>query len=162
MTTAFRNWLGSGAGLLSSTTPQSDTTIPDLPTVQGPDDDDDDGEATEREDGDDDRPAAFPALNSAQRASTRTGDLSVPTILTGPVPSLPNPSLATKAPSAARANGNSLMLPPTTLKPPTNAAKKGKVALAPGFGPLDWASLKSSGADLRVRGCVSCRLYLSR
>jgi hypothetical protein len=161
MTTAFRNWLGSGAGLLSSATPQSDTTIPDLPTVQGPDDDDDDGEATERED-DDDRPAAFPALNSAQRASTRTSNLPIPTILTGQVPSLPNPSLATRNPSAARANVNSLMLPPTTLKPLTSAAKKGKVALAPGFGPLDWASLKSSGADLRVRGCVSCRLYLSR
>ncbi|EED78025.1 predicted protein, partial [Postia placenta Mad-698-R] len=28
---------------------------------------------------------------------------------------------------------------------------RGKVALAPGHGPLDWANLKKSGQDLRVR-----------
>ncbi|EIM91528.1 cytochrome b5 [Stereum hirsutum FP-91666 SS1] len=43
------------------------------------------------------------------------------------------------------------MPPPTTLKPPTLSPKKReKVALAPGHSSLDWASLKSSGADLRV------------
>ncbi|KAF8442286.1 cytochrome b5-like heme/steroid binding domain-containing protein [Boletus edulis BED1] len=34
-----------------------------------------------------------------------------------------------------------------------------KVALAPGYGPLDWASLKSSGRDLRVRPLFSCIIF---
>jgi N-acetylmuramoyl-L-alanine amidase len=47
-----------------------------------------------------------------------------------------------------------LALPPSTTKPMPNVNTKGKarakVALAPGHGALDWASLKSSGVDLRV------------
>ncbi|KAH7342059.1 hypothetical protein B0J17DRAFT_594872 [Rhizoctonia solani] len=46
-----------------------------------------------------------------------------------------------------------LALPPSTTKPMPNVNTKGKarakVALAPGHGALDWASLKSSGVDLR-------------
>ncbi|CDO69724.1 hypothetical protein BN946_scf184687.g9 [Trametes cinnabarina] len=41
------------------------------------------------------------------------------------------------------------MPPPTTTKPPAKPSKRGKVALAPGHGPLDWANLKKSGQDLR-------------
>ncbi|EPT01683.1 hypothetical protein FOMPIDRAFT_1023161 [Fomitopsis schrenkii] len=42
------------------------------------------------------------------------------------------------------------MVPPTTTKPPPKpSAKRGKVMLAPGHGPLDWANLKKSGQDLR-------------
>ncbi|KAG8683357.1 hypothetical protein FRC09_016133 [Ceratobasidium sp. 395] len=46
-----------------------------------------------------------------------------------------------------------LALPPSTTAPMPNVNKKGKVrakvALSPGHGALDWAQLKSSGADLR-------------
>ncbi|KAJ1307242.1 hypothetical protein OPQ81_001355 [Rhizoctonia solani] len=46
-----------------------------------------------------------------------------------------------------------LALPPSTTKRMPNVNTKGKarakVALAPGHSPLDWANLKSSGADLR-------------
>ncbi|KAG9123676.1 hypothetical protein FRC07_014313 [Ceratobasidium sp. 392] len=46
-----------------------------------------------------------------------------------------------------------LALPPSTTVPMPNVNKKGKVrakvALSPGHGALDWAKLKSSGADLR-------------
>ena len=42
------------------------------------------------------------------------------------------------------------MPPPSTIKAPSKKASR-KVALAPGHGPLDWANLKKSGADLRVR-----------
>ncbi|QRV89472.1 cytochrome b5 [Ceratobasidium sp. AG-Ba] len=46
-----------------------------------------------------------------------------------------------------------LALPPSTTAPMPNVNKKGKarakVALTPGHGALDWANLKSSGADLR-------------
>ncbi|KAG8738190.1 hypothetical protein FRC10_007158 [Ceratobasidium sp. 414] len=46
-----------------------------------------------------------------------------------------------------------LALPPSTTSPMPNVNKKGKVrakvALTPGHGALDWAKLKSSGADLR-------------
>jgi hypothetical protein len=169
MTTAFRSWLSSGATLLSSKA--TDTEF-DEPTVQGlVDDDADDGEETERED--DDRPAAFPAPNSAQRATasltaapTSVSRSAIPAIVsTSPftenkaaalsIHPLPDHSLATRTPGvttvAPRSGGNTLMLPPTTLKPPTKPAKREKVALAPGFGPLDWANLKSSGADLKVR-----------
>jgi len=43
------------------------------------------------------------------------------------------------------------MPPPTTKKPPSlsKVRERQKVVLAPGHSPLDWAALKSSGADLR-------------
>ena len=51
-----------------------------------------------------------------------------------------------------------MQLPPivigsTTLLPPTSTIKKSKrvkVNIEPGYSQLDWAKLKSSGADLRV------------
>lgn len=87
-----------------------------------------------------------------------------------PPPSISGPSLRVPRPAA----GSSLMPPPSTtaaaplrlaparssassaglLAPSAPKAKRNKVALAPGFGPLDWARLKSSGKpELRV--CVN-------
>jgi N-acetylmuramoyl-L-alanine amidase len=92
------------------------------------------------QDADDDSPPAFPAIESAQRISLAPSTLMPPP----PIPSsrIPGPP----APS-------SLMPPPSTTKPPTQLSKskkREKVVLAPGHSPLDWAALKSSGADLRV------------
>ena len=92
---------------------------------------------------DDDTPPAFPAIESAQRVSLAPSTLMPPPAI--PSRRIPGPS----APSAS-----SLMPPPTTTKPPTQLSKskkRAKVVLAPGHSPLDWAALKSSGADLRVR-----------
>jgi hypothetical protein len=155
MATALRNWL-SGASLFPATSDAASDEV----TIQEPADDGDDGEETEKED--DDQPPAFPAVNSAQRASSSA--TIIPAILSASpppsnkttglmLPPMPNAAFGTRTlgitPAAARASGNTLMLPPSTAKPPTKAREK--VALAPGFGPLDWANLKSSGADLRVR-----------
>ena len=102
-------------------------------------------EEEEEDDGyDTDRPPAFPALNSIQRASnnntttkttqpTRNGGLMLP-------PPVPGRSLSS-------GSGPSLALPQTTTKPPK---KSRKVVLAPGHSTLDWAVLKESGKDLRV------------
>ena len=59
----------------------------------------------------------------------------------------PPPTLSV---SGATSGSGSLMPPPTTTKIPVKKARE-KVALAPGYGPLEWAALKSSGKDLRVR-----------
>ena len=134
----------------------------------------DDGEDTETERGkeDDDEPPAFPALNSAQRVQTqRKSNLTDAQLM--PPPLFPasasrtqtapngrvtfsNASLGAKGSSQPSSlSPSTLALPPTTTKAPTsldpNKKKKGKVALAPGHSALDWAALKSSGADLRVR-----------
>jgi hypothetical protein len=93
---------------------------------------------------DDDTPPAFPAIESAQRVSLPPSTLMPP-------PSIP----ARRIPSPpAPSSPSSLMPPPTTTKPPTQLSKskkRAKVVLAPGHSPLDWAALKSSAADLRVR-----------
>lgn len=76
-----------------------------------------------RED-DDDAVPAFPALNSIQRAGG----------------------------GGARADGGLALPHSTTSKPaPVKRSGRGKVALEPGFSQLDWARLKASGADLKVR-----------
>jgi hypothetical protein len=163
MTTSLRNWL-NGAGIFNavSAASSSEGSI----QVVGVDDEDDDGDSTERED--DDHAPAFPALNSAQRASSSAA--SIPSIVSaapakqeraaGLMPPPPNPGLAARTPgvglSVPRGAPNTLMLPPSTTKAaPLGTKKREKVALAPGFGPLDWASLKSSGEDLRVRQLIS-------
>lgn len=111
-------------------------------------DSDDDDTATIHGD-DDDAPPAFPSLNSAQRTAPQADP--VPRILTDTqlMPPPPPPSLASRRPGAP-SGASSLAPPPSTLKPPPKVAKRGKVALAPGHGPLDWASLKKSGQNLRV------------
>ncbi|KAG6335179.1 hypothetical protein ID866_3905 [Astraeus odoratus] len=116
------------------------------------DGDGDDGSETATED---DIPPAFPALNSAQRASIpSSADASnIPAILTDSLlmPPPPVPGLASRSPGRPQPNSqaasSSLLAPLATTRKPPKPTKK--VALAPGFGPLDWAQLKSSGKDLR-------------
>ena len=46
---------------------------------------------------------------------------------------------------------STLVVPPITTKAPVrNSKKRKKVALAPGYSPLDWVASKASGRDLRV------------
>jgi len=84
-----------------------------------------DEEDVQPECNDDDLPPAFPAPNSIQRSRV---DILMPP------PSFPGVS-------------GGLKLPPSTTSKPKPRSRK--VALAPGHSPLDWASLKSSGTDLR-------------
>ncbi|KAG2031497.1 cytochrome b5 [Suillus americanus] len=115
--------------------------------------DEDDGSDTA---GEDDSPPAFPAINSAQRAASSSSDssrgLSIPTILTDSalMPPPPVPSLATRQPGVPPPqSSSSLLAPMATIRPPKRPSRRDKVALAPGFGPLDWGNLKASGQNLR-------------
>ncbi|KAJ6513084.1 cytochrome b5 [Mycena sanguinolenta] len=139
MTSYLRSWL-TGAPA---------ATAPDVPQVLkvSPPSSDDEGEGTETEDN---SIPAFPALNSAQRASPS----KPPRILSDSalMPPPPVPSLAARTPGVATKSStasSSLLVPTTTTKPPKPSKKREKVALTPGHSPLDWAALKSSGADLR-------------
>ncbi|KAH8112751.1 cytochrome b5 [Phellopilus nigrolimitatus] len=120
-----------------------------------------------------DTPPAFPALNSAQRlgslsktTSTSFGSALLPKVVTDAqlMPPPPPPASSLRVPGVppprASTSGSSGLMPPTTAssslslplstnKVPVKKSRE-KVALAPGFGPLDWAELKSSGADLRA------------
>ncbi|KAF9466631.1 cytochrome b5 [Collybia nuda] len=146
MASYLRSWFASG---ISEAEPGSPVSIPTLNLVSPPPSDDEDGSATETEQ-DDDIPPAFPSLQSAQRMKS-----SNPLFLTDSqkMPPPPLPHLAQRTPGVASnptTSGSSLAVPPTTTKrPPKPSKKSGKVALAPGRSPLDWASLKSSGQDLR-------------
>ncbi|KAI0359780.1 cytochrome b5 [Trametes cingulata] len=145
MASYLRNWLYSqnpAADVPSNSAPAIIETSPAQ-------EEDDDAETVH---GDDDAPPAFPALNSAQRATQSSQTAPVPRILTDAqlMPPPPPPSLASRRPGVSSSSGSSsLMVPPTTTRPPPQPAKKGKVALAPGHGPLDWANLKKSGQNLR-------------
>lgn len=111
----IRSWLKPAVPV-----PQINTQEPDA---------EDDNITITGDDEEDDSPPAFPALNSAQRASGRATDAQL----------MPPPSM--------------LALPLSTTKVPAKPSKKReKVALAPGHGALDWANLKNSGQDLRVCG----------
>lgn len=150
MTSYLRSWLYTG----SSTIQDKESTLP-VPAIERfspPPDDDGDGEETERET--DDRPPAFPALNSAQRASSPRLPAGLSdSQLMPPPPSLPSLTLRQSgiSSSPSSSSSNLLAVPPRTEKlPPKPSKKRGKVALAPGHGPLDWAALKSSGSDLRA------------
>ncbi|KAF7374764.1 Cytoplasm protein [Mycena sanguinolenta] len=138
MTSYLRSWL-TGAPVAAA---------PDVPQVLkvSPPASDDEGEGTETEDN---SIPAFPALNSAQRAAPS----KPPRILSDSalMPPPPVPSLATRTPGVATksSTAGSSLLVPTTTKPPKPSKKREKVALTPGHSPLDWAALKSSGADLR-------------
>ncbi|KAI0367951.1 cytochrome b5 [Pilatotrama ljubarskyi] len=141
MASYLRNWLYSQNPTADIPSPTTETSPP------APEEDDD----AETVHGDDDAPPAFPAIDSAQRASQTSRAEPVPRILTDAqlMPPPPPPSLASRRPGVSGSSGSSLMVPPTTTKPPLQPAKKGKVALAPGHGPLDWANLKKSGQNLR-------------
>ncbi|KAH9481279.1 Cytochrome b5 reductase 4 [Psilocybe cubensis] len=147
MTSYLRNWLYSGTSSAEPETPP----VPTFQTFSPPASDDGEGEDTETEQQDDDTPPAFPSLNSAQRVQSA----KMPGFLSDSerMPPPPVPSLSVRRPGVPNppSSGSSLLVPTTTTKPPPKPSKKagGKVALSPGHSPLDWAALKSSGADLR-------------
>lgn len=70
-----------------------------------------------------------------------------------PLVSTPTANTAQQRSTISIPSVGGLALPPSTTVPMPNVNKKGKarakVALTPGHGALDWAQLKSSGADLR-------------
>lgn len=141
---------------------------PPVPSIEEhepePDDDDDADTVTIKADDDDnydDTPPAFPALNSAQRAATSSRSNDPPRILSekvaGLMPPPPVPGFAKRTPGVPATTSSSLSIPstPNTLALPASTTKRPKVSrkvqLAPGHGALDWANLKNSGKDLRVR-----------
>jgi hypothetical protein len=146
----LRNWFSLDTAIPPPVSTR--TTIPGSFTEE----DEDDGSSTA---GEDDVPPAFPALNSVQRAtpssSTPSASHDIPTILTDDalMPPPPLPDLVSRQPGISRAKpqtaSSSLLAPMATTQRPNKPSRK--VVLAPGYGPLDWASLKSSGRDLRVR-----------
>ncbi|KAJ7104015.1 cytochrome b5 [Mycena belliarum] len=146
MTSYLRSWL---TGAPAAPTPD----VPSLFRISPPASDD--GEDTETEQDDNSVPA-FPALNSAQRASSSSRP---PRILSDsalmpppPVPSLSarTPGVSSRYSASSSSSGGSLLAPAATTQRPLKPTKKrDKVALAPGHSPLDWAALKSSGEDLR-------------
>ena len=152
MSSYLRSWLYG----VPSEVEHNQRAVPSIETISPPPEEEDEGEDTETE-RDYDRPPAFPALNSAQRASATSSLLTDSQLMPPP----PVPSLAVRQPGVPLSKGNMLAVPPRTEKPPLKPSRKReKVALAPGYGPLDWAALKSSGADLRVRSSSSLLVFL--
>lgn len=150
MSSYIRSWFALDTATIAEPKSPAAPTILEVspPPSDNEGDDDDEGEDTARED---DTPPAFPALGSAQRALSSN---DIPRILTDSqlMPPPPLPSLASRRPGVSSltvpsSKSSSLAVPTTTTKRPT---KRGKVTLTPGHSPLDWANLKSSGADLRV------------
>ncbi|CAK5268454.1 unnamed protein product [Mycena citricolor] len=151
MTSYLMSWL-TGAPAVAAPAPAVVPDAPDIVRVSPPPSDDED--ATERED-DDNYVPMFPAPNSAQRASSgsKTNSLKILSD-SARMPPPPAPSLATRTPGVASrssAPSSSMLAPAATTKRPAKPSgkKREKVALTPGHSPLDWAALKSSGADLR-------------
>jgi hypothetical protein len=139
MTTFLRGWLTPGSSVVetSGTSPTSDTPSPTI----SPPSDDEDGSITETEQHDD-SPPAFPSLLSAQRIQAPAS-----AIITDAQRMPPPPLLRSLQRNPAAIS--SLAVPLTTTKRPPK--KREKVVLAPGHSTLDWAILKASGQDLRVR-----------
>lgn len=136
MTSYLRGWLSSGIASDSVPTVTCNSPLPS----------DDEGSITETErdrEDNDDLPPAFPSLNSAQRVLNQVPRPLTDAQLMPPPPSIPPSS------SLHRTGPGSLAVPPTTTKRPSK--KREKVILAPGHSPMDWANLKISGQDLRVR-----------
>jgi len=155
MASYLRSWLPGGSTTNTSESDPEPTTpkaTPVILAVQPP------TIGLDDYDNDIDAPPAFPALNSAQRSSPGSSS-ALPAFLTDtqrmPPPPMPSKAVRTPGPpqptsSLSVPSSSLLMLPPSTTKPLARAARKReKIALAPGFGPLDWAALKSSGQDLR-------------
>lgn len=156
MASYLRNWFtldtASAAAAPTDSVDDSDAPTVEVSSPHASDDEDSDGTIKD----DDDTPPSFPAIGSAQRASSN----SVPRVLTDTqlMPPPPLPGLANRQPGTSSLS-SSLAVPSSaasSLAPPTTTTKKpgkkrAKVALTPGHSPLDWASLKSSGNDLRVR-----------
>lgn len=170
MTSYLRSWLPGGSSSLAVPTTSAVPSAPEILRISPPisDDEDDGGEDTETEHttADDDSPPAFPSLSSAQRVQQAPITIT-PRVLTDSslMPPPPLPALATRrpgVPSNPTSTSSSLFVPPsasgslavppsTTKRPAKPSKKRDKVALSPGHSPLDWAKLKSSGEDLRVR-----------
>ena len=180
MTSYLKSWIWSGGATTSVAAP-----VPTINT-HDEDEDGSDTETEDNvnvrveEDDDDDVAPAFPSLNSAQRLGPSTSkptSMTVPRILgdSDLMPPPPIPRLAVRVPgvqapwsassslqlpgrsTGAGAGSGSLAVPPSTTKaPPKPSKKREKVALAPGHSALDWANLKSSGADLRVSIVLLC------
>lgn len=178
MTSYILGWLAGGE---TKNPPNNDRASPEVNIVVDVDAPPDCADGGDESDSDrSDTPPAFPSLNSAQRlggtissaSSSKSMNNGLPKILSDtllmPPPPLPNKALRvpgvpqiTSTSSSSRSISSStlsvpgssssmLSLPPSTTKPPVKKVRE-KVALAPGFGPLDWAALKASGTDLRVR-----------
>jgi hypothetical protein len=139
MTSYLRSWLlGVPSEVQEPKPSQTIHEVPELEIIEPQEEDDqnsDDGYDT-------DRPPAFPAVNSIQRASasTRVANSSSNGGLMAPPP--PRSSRSPQAPS----NQDNL----TPLATTKVFKKSKKVMLAPGHSTLDWANLKGSGEDLRV------------
>ncbi|KAJ8072900.1 hypothetical protein PM082_016459 [Marasmius tenuissimus] len=154
MTSFLRSWLPS----YPTATPEPKAT----PQVEVEEPADDSGSDTEREDNDE--APAFPSLNSAQRvkSSSSTGKNDAELMPPPPLSRNLDPNIASRTPGMSSSSlgvpsSSSLGVPSSssslsvqsTTKPPPKPKGRNKVALAPGHSPLDWAALKSSGADLR-------------
>lgn len=141
--TSYLSWLlGTSAQPVPAAPPTISAEPPEIEIIEPAED-----EERNSDDGyDTDRPPAFPALNSPQRAaaSSKPVHKMSGTGLMGPPP----PRLKSGAASSgAQLTAENNLAPLTTTKV---AKKNRKVALAPGHSTLDWANLKTSGADLRV------------
>jgi len=143
MTSYLRSWFSPGisSDVVSVATHKSPPPL----------DEDDEGSTTETEEDRDhnDVPPAFPSIDSAQRVRTITSDAlnQGPRRLTDA--QMMPPPLSIPSSSLHRTGPGSLTVPLSTVKRPSK--KREKVALAPGHSPMDWANLKISGQDLRVR-----------
>jgi len=65
------------------------------------------------------------------------------------IPDSPTSSMPPPSTIPSRVNTNATLSLSISTLPPQKRPRQ-KVVLAPGFSPLDWARLKSSGTDLRV------------
>ena len=135
MTSYFRSWL-TGATVPEAT--PDDAVI----SISPPEEEDEGSDTPTETERDDDSPPAFPSLLSAQRVRSSTRRAPTDSDLMPP-PQFPSPSSSSSNPMSS-----SSLTVLTTTKP---SKKRAKIALAPGHGPLDWANLKASGKDLRVR-----------
>lgn len=146
MTSYLRGWFSLDKATAAD---NSASKSPAVPEISEPPSDDEGSDTA----GEDDRPPVFPSLSSPQRLSSN----SIPRILTDsqlmpppPPPSLANRQSGTSSLGVPSSVSSSLAVPQIATKGSAISGKKRqKVALAPGHSPLDWASLKASGADLR-------------
>lgn len=138
-----------GPFIQTNGTTENISQAPDIEVIEPQEEEENDSD-----DGyDTDKPPAFPALNSPQRAVSSTSKAQATTVsrsnglMAPPPPRLAAPSLGVPSTGANRGASNSLDPLATKGKP---GRKARFVPLAPGHSMLDWANLKSSGKDLRV------------
>jgi cytochrome b involved in lipid metabolism len=115
---------------LSMPPPATSITPPDAPSTPP----DSSETATE----DQTTPKLSMSLPPPQLTITQNGETNPPTLMPPPGNTRPR-------------NGASSTLAPSISTLPPKSRPRQKVILEPGHSPLDWARLKSSGTDLRVR-----------